>query len=427
MEGTNRPFLKAPASGTLRGPPRCPGRPRALGVGGSRTGTRRKKAWASFSRSRRNGGRAGRRWGREGVPPVGHPCSRLALPAAATARGRGRAPSTPARDPPPGSRCPHPPPAGPGPGRGRRHSCSGGGSAPPVTPAPPGMGVGSRSPQGAHLLRPAPSHPRTQRLRTHADRGACGRALGAAALTHIHARPQGPLGFGVTHGGRGTWGRAGRTYRRAAAAGRAGAPAERCPDGGRAPGAPRLMARSGRVLPPGGDRRRRWLLSHPSTASAARALLSGRRGLGSDLPAAKPRALGAPLRAARPARSPSGPPPTPRPRLLSPAPPPPLSRPRPLSPGPWRSRSGAVVGGHGLQAAAGRRGQERGESPRPMCLTEPPQARRRDLPGVEASPGAWSGGPGSVAGGGRWVACLVGPLGRGRPLVTVYRQRLLLP
>lgn len=34
MEGTNRPFLKAPAPGTLSGPPHCPGRPRESSRGG---------------------------------------------------------------------------------------------------------------------------------------------------------------------------------------------------------------------------------------------------------------------------------------------------------------------------------------------------------------------------------------------------------
>lgn len=108
------------------------------------------------------------------------------------------------------------------------------------SPPRPGWGSGRRSQRGRIPSLP-PAHTKT----TRSDQGACGRApRGCGAHTHTHALREGQ-GPGVRDQGTGSRRQSGRTYRRAAAAARAGALAKRCPDRGRVPGARRLMARGG--------------------------------------------------------------------------------------------------------------------------------------------------------------------------------------
>lgn len=132
-----------------------------------------------------------------------YPPSRWARPPPSQPREESRSPLRRSRARDPSSRGPAElaPPLGLGPRRGRGRSCSGGGSAPP---AQPGRGSASGSPLGTHLLRRAPSHPRTQRR--HARTRARAAALPRAAVrTHTHALRDGP--------GLGRWTRELRTSR----------------------------------------------------------------------------------------------------------------------------------------------------------------------------------------------------------------------
>lgn len=230
MEGTNPPLLKgAGLSGARSDPPHTTeGCRRAPGVGGSGTETVRKKAWARWRACRPGDADLDR------VPPV----SRTLISGRPFPRPRSLGKRPPAPRPPPQALARDPllqgahrarPPPGLGPGKGRGAQLLRGCSAPPATPAQPGLVAGgaargggsrSRSPPGAHLLRRAPSHPRTQRQ--HARTGARGAALPGAAVRTQHARPQGPTGFRVMDWGDEGTGRTSRPYLQARSCGRAG-------------------------------------------------------------------------------------------------------------------------------------------------------------------------------------------------------------
>lgn len=292
------------------------------------------------------------------------------------------------------------------------------------------MGVGEPIPAGG-ASPPSSSLPPAHTKTTHADRGACGRAPRGSGA-HTRARPQGPLGFGVTHGGGGE----GTEDEQAVPTG-----AQLRPGG---PGRRQSAARTAVGLPgPRGSWPAARVCSLRATAAlaaaplslvhnlhgscaplgpcAASARISRRPSPAHSEPSSSPRAPPAPPRAPRP---PPRPRPRPRPRPLAR----PELHPRPVLTylGQQQRQGGAVLGPRGVREGPA-------AAPFGASVRDRRVSRSRPRPGVGISP-AWKrpSGPGVVAPGAwrvgaGWVACLVGPLGRGRPLVTVSRRRLLLP